>query len=64
MIYVSLFYSYFSSRKLLCNENYLGVSHAVGRFIDAINRCFGRSSYLIATVGVSSKFGVLGVNFY
>ncbi|PMD21298.1 hypothetical protein NA56DRAFT_645594 [Hyaloscypha hepaticicola] len=38
MVDVSLFYSHFSSRKLVCNENNRGVGHAVDRFVDAIDR--------------------------
>ena len=64
MVNVSLFYSHFSSKKLVCNENYRGVSHAVDRFVDAIDRRFSYSPLPIATVGVSSKFGVLKGKFY
>ena len=39
---VSLLYSHFSSRKPVCNENYRGASHAVDRFIGAIDRRFQR----------------------
>ena len=42
IIDVDLFYSQFSSRKLVCNENEHGVSHAGDCFVDAIDR---RSSW-------------------
>jgi hypothetical protein len=64
MVDVSLFYSHFSSRKPVCNENERGVGHAVDPFVDAIDRRFSCSPCSIATVGVSSKFGVLGGKFY
>jgi len=43
---VSLFYSHFSSRKPVCNENNHGAGHAVDRFINAIDRCFSSSPLL------------------
>jgi hypothetical protein len=63
MVDVSLFSNHFSSRKPVCNENYRGAGHAVDRFVDAIDRRFSCSPCSIATVGVSSKFGVLGGKF-
>jgi hypothetical protein len=46
MVDVSLFSTYFSSRKPVCNENYSGVGHAVDRFVDAIDRRFSCSPWL------------------
>src|SRR6516162_3017298 len=46
MVNMSLFYSHFSTRKLVCNENYCGVSHVVDRFVDAIDRRFTCSPQL------------------
>jgi hypothetical protein len=46
MVDVSLFYSHFSSRKPVCNENERGVGHAVDPFVDAIDRRFSCSPLL------------------
>jgi len=40
-------------------ENHPGIGHAVNRFVDAIDRLFSCSPGSIATVGVTSKLGVL-----
>ena len=56
MVDVSLFYSHFSSRKPVCNENYRGVGHAVHRFVDAIDRRFTCSPLLNRDCGGLFEF--------
>ena len=51
-----LFYSHFSSRKLVCNENYRVVGHAVDRFVDAIDRRFSCSPLLNRDYGSPFEF--------
>ena len=46
MVNVLLFYSYFSSRKLVRNQNFRGIGHAINRFIDTIDRRFSYSPLL------------------
>jgi hypothetical protein len=43
---LSLFFSYFSPRKPVCNEKITAVDYAADRFIDAVDRRFSYSPLL------------------
>jgi hypothetical protein len=61
---VSLFYSHFLLQDTSLQRDLSRVGQAADRFVGAIDRRFGYSPYLIATVGVFSKFGALGGKSY